>query len=63
MERYYPLNTVDKVPQRIYRKYNKLAKKSFDKITFIGRCGQYIYYDMDQVIANSLVISNKFLGE
>ena len=62
LERYYPLNTVDKAPQRTYRKYKELAKKVCDKTTFIGRCGQYIYYDMDQVIANSLAISNKFTG-
>ena len=62
MERYYPLNTVDKVPQKTYRKYTELAKKSRNKTTFIGRCGQYIYYNMDQVIANSLAISSKFLG-
>lgn len=62
LERYYPLNTVDKTPQKTYRKYKEFAKKSSDKITFIGRCGQYIYYNMDQVIANSLAISSKFLG-
>ncbi|MEO2173988.1 MAG: UDP-galactopyranose mutase [bacterium] len=62
LERYYPLNTVDKTPQKTYRKYKEFAKKSCNKTTFIGRCGQYIYYNMDQVIANSLAISKNFLG-
>jgi len=59
-ERYYPVKTVDGWPQRLYAQYQELAR-SLTHMTFIGRCGQYIYYDMHQVVANSLKIANDFL--
>ena len=59
-ERYYPIKTVDGWPQRRYKQYEALAKQR-DNVTFIGRCGQYQYYDMHQVVANSLMIAQKFL--
>jgi UDP-galactopyranose mutase len=59
-ERYYPVKTVAGVPQQIYRQYKSEAEK-LSHITFIGRCGQYIYYDMHQVVANSLKIARDFL--
>lgn len=58
-ERYYPIKTIDGWPQRRYKQYNDLAKQK-ENMTFIGRCGQYIYYDMHQVVANSLSIAEKF---
>ena len=61
LERYYPIKTVDGWPQQRYRQYEALAKER-DDMTFIGRCGQYIYYDMHQVVANSLVIAKKFMS-
>lgn len=60
-ERYYPVKTVDGIPQALYRRYKAEAKK-LPHMTFIGRCGQYIYYDMHQVIANSLKIVRDFLN-
>jgi len=60
-ERYYPIKTVDGWPQERYRQYEALARRKAN-MTFIGRCGQYIYYDMHQVVANSLHIAGKFLG-
>lgn len=59
-ERYYPIKTIDGWPQRRYKQYQELAKQK-DKMTFIGRCGQYVYYDMHQVVANSLMIAKKFI--
>ena len=61
-ERYYPIKTVDGWPQARYRQYAELAAAR-DNITFIGRCGQYIYYDMHQVVANSRSIAAKFLEQ
>lgn len=61
LERYYPVKTIDGEPQRKYEKYRDLAKK-LKHVSFIGRCGQYIYYDMHQVVANSLSIANDFLA-
>ncbi len=60
MERYYPVKTVDGWPQARYRQYEELAKME-EKMIFIGRCGQYIYYDMHQAVANSLMIAKRFL--
>lgn len=60
MERYYPIKTVDGWPQARYKQYEELAKEK-PNMTFIGRCGQYIYYDMHQVVANSLTIAKTFL--
>lgn len=61
-ERYYPVKTVDGAPQAIYRKYREDSQK-LNHQTFIGRCGQYIYYDMHQVVANSLKIAKDFLAK
>ncbi|MBS3952709.1 MAG: NAD(P)-binding protein [Methylomicrobium sp.] len=60
-ERYYPVKTVDGAPQRLYRRYCEEARK-LAHMTFIGRCGQYIYYDMHQVVANSLKIAKEYLS-
>ncbi|MDO8938380.1 MAG: UDP-galactopyranose mutase [Methylicorpusculum sp.] len=60
-ERYYPVKTVDGAPQRLYRRYCEEARK-LAHMTFIGRCGQYIYYDMHQVVANSLKIAKEYLA-
>jgi UDP-galactopyranose mutase len=59
-ERYYPIKTVEGAPQAVYKQYRNEAEK-LNHITFIGRCGQYIYYDMHQVVANSLKIAKDFL--
>lgn len=61
-ERYYPVKTADGAPQALYLRYRAEAEK-LPNITFIGRCGQYIYYDMHQVVANSLKIARQFLRQ
>jgi len=58
-ERYYPVKTVDDVPQKRYQQYEQLSQQN-KKCTFIGRCGQYRYLDMHQVVANSLKIAKKY---
>ena len=60
-ERYYPVKSLDDKPAELYEKYRLLSGKQ-DNITFIGRCGQYIYYDMHQVVANSMKIAEKFMN-
>jgi UDP-galactopyranose mutase len=59
-ERYYPVKTVEGTPQKNYRLYRSEAEK-LRHITFVGRCGQYVYYDMHQVVANSLMIAKAFM--
>lgn len=59
-ERYYPVKTTDGEPQRRFKLYQSLSKDE-SRLTFIGRCGQYIYYDMHQVVANSLKLARQFI--
>ena len=61
-ERYYPVKSMDGEPQRIYSKY-KIKADGLEAMTFVGRCGQYIYYDMHQVVANSLKLASSFLSK
>ncbi|MBU1177658.1 UDP-galactopyranose mutase [Patescibacteria group bacterium] len=44
---------------KILRKYQAEAKK-LSNITFVGRLGEFKYYDMDDAVANSLAIFKKF---
>jgi UDP-galactopyranose mutase len=60
MERYYPVKTTDGRFSKIYECYRDVSKANAS-ITFIGRCGQYRYFDMHQVVANSLTIARRFL--
>lgn len=61
-ERYYPVRSVDGVNAATYERYRALAERDRDRITFIGRCGTYRYLDMDQVINQSLMGVNQWLG-
>lgn len=58
-EPYYPVN--DEKNTALYEKYKQLADKE-SKVIFGGRLGMYKYYDMDQVIAAALEMSNKCLS-
>ncbi len=60
-ERYYPVKTIDGSIQARYKRYQQLAEQN-KKCTFIGRCGQYRYLDMHQVVANSLMIARQFVA-
>lgn len=59
-ERYYPVKDLDGKNRDTYKKYEELVSK---KMTFIGRCGMYIYLDMHQAISSSLGIVKKFISE
>ena len=52
-ERYYPVPT--KQSKQIYQQYAKKAKK-LKNIYFIGRLGEYQYYDMDKAIKRALEV-------
>lgn len=58
-EPYYPVN--DSKNTELYKKYKDLADKE-ENVFFIGRLGQYKYFDMDKVIENTLDISRKILN-
>lgn len=57
-EPYYPVN--DEKNNALYSEYKKLAALE-KNIIFGGRLGEYKYYDMDAVIASSLIVSEKEL--
>lgn len=58
-EPYYPVN--DEQNTALYNEYKLLAEKE-NKVIFGGRLGEYKYYDMDQVIASALEMSEKLFG-
>lgn len=51
-ERYYPVPS--DANQALYAKYLEKAKDLSDKVTFLGRLGDYKYYDMDKAVARAL---------
>lgn len=57
-EPYYPVN--DLKNSILYEKYKECADKE-KRVIFGGRLGEYKYYDMDQVIASALELSEKEL--
>jgi len=58
-EPYYPVR--DEINTKIYFMYESLAKKE-NKFIFGGRLATYVYYDMHQVIAQALKLSNELLS-
>lgn len=60
MERYYPVKDIDGFNREIYNKYRSIKN---DKVTFIGRCGLYVYIDMDMAISSSLAVVDNFIKE
>lgn len=57
---YYPIPR--KENQEIYNRYKKLAEETPD-VYFTGRLGTYKYYNMDQVVAQSLALFRKITKE
>ncbi len=57
---YYPIPR--KENQEIYNRYKKLADEMPD-VYFTGRLGTYKYYNMDQVVAQSLALFRKITNE
>ena len=64
MERYYPVKTsqADCPHRALYQRYREMAE-ALPNVTFIGRCGLYVYTDMGPCISSSLAIANRFLKE
>jgi UDP-galactopyranose mutase len=60
MERYYPVKDVDGKNKALYNKY---ASLDHGNMTFVGRCGKYVYIDMDQAVNQGLQISKKYIQE
>lgn len=64
MERYYPVKTSHRECPNIalYKRYRSLAEQD-TRLTFIGRCGLYVYQDMHAVISTTLSTIKKFLAK
>jgi len=58
-ERYYPVKDVLGNNRNQYQNYRKLVQPN---MTFVGRCGQYVYLDMHQAIASSLSVAKEYLA-
>lgn len=53
-ERYYPVPSTES--QALYSSYLQKAASLKGKITFLGRLGNYRYYDMDKAVLNALSV-------
>jgi UDP-galactopyranose mutase len=58
-ERYYPVKDVDGKNREVYKQYRADIP---DNVTFIGRCGQYVYIDMDMAVASASATAKRFLN-
>jgi len=54
---YYPIPKPEN--NELYKKYATLANSISDKVLFAGRLATYKYYNMDQVVAQSLTLFKK----
>lgn len=59
-QRYYPVKDKDGNNRKTYEKYKNIKN---EKVNFIGRCGMYVYIDMDQAISSSMHIAKTFLDK
>ena len=58
-ERYYPVKDIAGVNKALYQTYRERVPEN---MTFIGRCGQYVYLNMDQAVNAARTIAQKFIA-
>lgn len=56
---YYPVPRAENA--ELYKKYQRLAE-GLEHVHFVGRLATYKYYNMDQVVAQSLTLYKKIIG-
>ena len=56
---YYPVPRPENT--ELYKKYQALADET-PNVHFVGRLATYKYYNMDQVVAQSLTLFKKIMG-
>lgn len=56
---YYPVPNPEN--EKLFKRYEERAQQERD-VYFIGRLGQYRYYNMDQVVASALALSQRLIG-
>jgi UDP-galactopyranose mutase len=57
MQRYYPVKDVSGANQALYKRYRDETPEG---MTFIGRCGMYVYIDMHQAVSSALATATAF---
>ena len=60
--KYYPVKDPDGINKAKFDRYKLEAEKIKDRVTFIGRCGNYVYINMDQAVNMSLSVVRKYLN-
>jgi UDP-galactopyranose mutase len=58
-ERYYPVKDLEGKNRDIYKKYKEMTPSNME---FIGRCGMYVYIDMDMAISSAMATAKRFLS-
>ena len=58
-ERYYPVKDIEGINRETYKKYKEMVDT--DRMTFIGRCGMYVYVDMHQAISSALATAKRYI--
>jgi len=53
-DRYYPIPGAEN--EKLYKKYLKAAKEKFDNMLFLGRLGDYKYYDIDKAVLRAMQV-------
>ena len=57
-ERYYPVKDADGRNRETYKRYQALVPPD---MSFVGRCGQYVYLDMHQAVSAALAVAQRHL--
>jgi UDP-galactopyranose mutase len=57
-ERYYPVKDLKGVNRALYERYAAMVPSN---MTFIGRCGLYVYLDMHQAVSSALAVARKYI--
>jgi UDP-galactopyranose mutase len=55
MQRYYPVKDVSGTNIELYKRYREETPSN---MTFIGRCGMYVYIDMHQAVSSALAVAS-----
>lgn len=57
-ERFYPVKDLKGDNRALYERYASITP---DQMTFIGRCGLYVYLDMHQAVSSARAIGRRFI--
>ena len=58
-ERFYPIPKEENVA--LYNRYLEAARQEYPNMIFLGRLGDYKYYDMDKAVARAMNVCKEFI--